>query len=89
MIVFFKKRLKNVLTAWIRTIELPIHLPDALTTALSGRNTIMPKRSNREKLVQEQVNDEKTIKKQRFLLKKNDVRNDRKTTKKRLKNDFI
>ena len=38
----------------------------------------MPKRSNREKLVQDQLNDEKTIKKRRFLLKKNEVRNDKK-----------
>ena len=37
----------------------------------------MPKRSNREKLVQEQLNDEKAIKKQSFE-KKNDVRNDKK-----------
>ena len=43
----------------------------------------MPKRSNREKLVQEQLNDEETIKKRRFLLTKKDVRNDKRTTKKR------
>ena len=42
----------------------------------------MPKRSNREKLVQEQLNDGKTIKKRRFHLKKNDVINDKRTTKK-------
>ena len=48
----------------------PDTLPVALTTALSGHNSDMPKRSNRKKLVQEQLNDEKTIKKRRFHLKK-------------------
>ena len=50
----------------------------------------MPKRSNREKIVQEQLNDEKTSKKRRSLiLKKNDVRNDKKTTKKRSKTTIL
>ena len=44
-------------------------------------NRYMIKRFHREKLVQEQLNDEETIKKRQFLLKKNDVRNNKKMTK--------
>ena len=85
--ILFQKNDEKTIPAGIRTVELLIHLPDALTSALSGQINFMPKRSNTEKIVHEQLNDEKTIKKRRFLIKKNDVRNDKKTTKKRLKND--
>ena len=76
--IVFQKNDEKTLPAEIRTVKLLIHLPD------SGHITFKPKRSNREKIVQEQLNDEKTIKKRRFLITKNDVRNDK---KKRRKND--
>ena len=60
----------------------PGTLPHALTTALSAHNLVTPKRSNTEKLFQEQLNDEKTIKKRQFLLKK-------KRQKKSKNDDFI
>ena len=85
MIVFSKKKRRKTIHAGIRTIELLVHLPGALISALSGHKTFMPKRSNREKIVQEQLNDEKTVKKRRFLITKNDVRND----KKRQRNDHF
>ena len=62
-------------------------LPDALTTALSGHHTSMTKRSNREKLVQEQLNDEKTFKKQWFHMIKKRREKRQKKAKERPKND--
>ena len=48
----------------------------------------MPKRSNREKLVQEQLNDEETIKKRRFLMTiKRRKKRQKKNDEKRSKND--
>ena len=69
MIVFQKNDEKRI-PAGIRTVELLIHLPDALTSAQSSHNTCLPKRSNTEKIVQEQLNDEKSIKKRPFLITK-------------------
>ena len=55
-----------------------------MTTAHSGHNTVMPKQSNREKLVQEPLNHKKNYQKTDDIIwEKNDVRND----KKRRKND--
>ena len=59
--IVFQKNDEKTIPAGIQTVELLIHLPDAVTSALSAHNTFMPKRSNREKIVQEQLNDEKTI----------------------------
>ena len=70
MIVFFSKNDKNRAHRGDSNHCTPDQLHDVLTTALPGHNIVMPKRSNREKLVQEQLNDEKTIRKRRFLLKK-------------------
>ena len=80
--IVFQKNVEKTITAGIRTLDLLIHLPDALTSALSGHNTVMPNWSNREKIVQEQLNDEKTIKKRRFFIKRR-KKNDEKTIKKR------
>ena len=60
----------------------PGALPHSLTTALSGQITVMPKQSNRERLVQEHLKDEKMIKKRRFLWKKRRMKRQKKTTKK-------
>ena len=83
MIVFQKKTTKKI-PAGIRTIVLLMHLLDALSSALSGHNTFWPKQSNREKIVQEQLNDEKTINKRRFLItkkrRKKRQKNNKKTT---------
>ena len=67
MIVFQKKKRRKTIPAGIRTVELLIVLPNALTSSLSGHDTFTPKRSNREKIVHEQLNDEKRSRNDDFL----------------------
>ena len=85
--IVFQKNDEKTIDAGIRTVDLVVHIADALTSALSGHSTFMPKRSNREKIVQEQSNDEKTMKKRRFLITKKRRKKQQKTTKKRSKNE--
>ena len=63
----------------------PDTLPDARTTTQSVHNTVMLKRFNREKLVQEQLSDKKNDQKTTISFEKDDVRND----KTRQRNDHL
>ena len=76
--IVFKKRRKNVIPAGIQTIELPMHYPMHSPLRYQVVIPICQNHLIEKKLVQEQLNDEKTIKKTTISFEKNDVRNDKK-----------